>query len=136
MNASVGNFSGQLHLQMLQALVKAVNALNQTVAATAPPLSLPVTIGQGGSGQTTQAAAFDALSPTTTRGDLIARGATSNQRLALGATGQVVQSNGTDAVFGAVNLAAAAAVTGQLIATSFPALAGDVTSAGGTLTTA
>jgi hypothetical protein len=39
---------------------------------------------------------FDAISPTTTRGDLIARGASSNQRLALGAVNTVLSSNGTD----------------------------------------
>lgn len=36
----------------------------------------------------------------TTRGDLIVRGATGPQRLALGLNGQVLQSNGTDAVWG------------------------------------
>src|SRR5689334_14940947 len=36
---------------------------------------------------TTAAQAFDALAPTTTRGDLIVRGASSNQRLALGTSG-------------------------------------------------
>lgn len=41
-------------------------------------------------------------SPTTTRGDLIVRGASADQRLALGATGSVVTSDGTDAVWGAL----------------------------------
>lgn len=47
----------------------------------------------------------------------------------------VVNNAGTALAFGAVNLAAAAAVTGQLVATSFPALTGDVTTAGGALAT-
>lgn len=42
---------------------------------------------------------FDGLAPTTTRGDLIARGASSNGRLALGASGYHVQSNGSDPVW-------------------------------------
>lgn len=44
--------------------------------------------------------AFDALAPTTTRGDIITRGASGNQRLALGTNGQVLTSNGTDVVWG------------------------------------
>jgi hypothetical protein len=39
---------------------------------------------------------FDQLAPTTTRGDLIARGVATNQRLAIGTAGQVLGSNGTD----------------------------------------
>jgi len=41
-----------------------------------------VTIGQGGTGQTTATAAFDALSPNTTLGDVSYRGASNNVRLA------------------------------------------------------
>jgi hypothetical protein len=50
--------------------------------------SLPLTgttgtlpINRGGTGETTAAAAFDALSPATTQGDLIYRGASGNSRL-------------------------------------------------------
>jgi hypothetical protein len=42
-------------------------------------------------------AAFDNLAPTMTRGDLIARGATTNTRLAAGAAGFLLQSNGAGA---------------------------------------
>ncbi len=55
-----------------------------------------VPINKGGTGQTTKAASFDALSPTTTRGDLITRDASNNVRLALGAAGKSVRSDGTD----------------------------------------
>ncbi len=58
------------------------------------------TIVQGGTGKTTAGAAFDALAPTTTQGDLIVRGATSNQRLAAGPNGQCLTSNGITAVWG------------------------------------
>lgn len=42
------------------------------------------------------AAGFDSLAPTTTRGDLIVRGASSNGRLAIGSAYQVPRSDGTD----------------------------------------
>jgi len=43
-------------------------------------------IANGGTGQTTQTAAFDALAPTTTKGDLIVHNGTDNIRVAVGAT--------------------------------------------------
>jgi hypothetical protein len=46
--------------------------------------ALPV--ANGGTGQTTAVAAFDALAPTTTKGDLIAHNGTDNIRVAVGAT--------------------------------------------------
>ncbi len=46
--------------------------------------ALPIT--NGGTGQTTQTAAFDALSPTTTKGDLIVHNGTDNVRVPVGAT--------------------------------------------------
>src|SRR5262245_524476 len=54
-------------------------------------------IAEGGTGQTSAGAAFDALAPTTTRGDLIARGATSNVRLPAGTSGYHLQSAGAAA---------------------------------------
>lgn len=60
------------------------------------PSAIPVPIADGGTGQTTKAAAFDALAPTTTRGDLIARGASSNGRLAVGSQFSFLGSDGTD----------------------------------------
>jgi hypothetical protein len=45
-------------------------------------LSDPVAIGDGGTGQTTAVAAFDALAPGTTKGDLIVYDGTDNVRLA------------------------------------------------------
>jgi len=43
-------------------------------------------IANGGTGQTTAVAAFDALAPTTTKGDLIVHNGTDNIRVAVGAT--------------------------------------------------
>lgn len=53
-------------------------------------------IGSGGTGQTTATAAFDALSPLTTRGDILTRDASNNVRLAIGSIYQGPVSNGTD----------------------------------------
>jgi hypothetical protein len=50
-------------------------------------------IGSGGTGQTTAAAAFNALSPTTTQGDIIHYHGVSNTRLAAGAAGTVLTMN-------------------------------------------
>lgn len=50
----------------------------------------PVAIADGGTGQTTQTAAFDALAPTTTNGDLIYHNGTDNVRLAVGASGKIL----------------------------------------------
>lgn len=49
-------------------------------------------LNKGGTGQTTQTAAFDALAPTTTKGDIIVSNGSDNVRLAVGATnGHVLQ---------------------------------------------
>jgi hypothetical protein len=52
-----------------------------------------VAIANGGTGQTTQTAAFDALSPVTTAGDTIYRDGSNNIRLAIGTAGQVLTVN-------------------------------------------
>jgi hypothetical protein len=73
--------------------------LNPLWAAVAGGLTSPVAIADGGTGQTAQTAAFNALSPLTTRGDVLTRDATNNIRRALGAANEVLSSDGTDAVF-------------------------------------
>ena len=47
-------------------------------------------IANGGTGQTTATAAFDALAPTTTTGDIIYHNGTDNVRLGVGSDGQVL----------------------------------------------
>jgi hypothetical protein len=55
-------------------------------------------IANGGTGQTTASAAFNALSPITTTGDLIlGTGVNTASRLAIGANGYLLTSNGTTA---------------------------------------
>ena len=58
-----------------------------------------IAIANGGTGQTTNTLAFNALSPVTTRGDTIVRGVTNNDRLALGTVGKILRSDGTDLVY-------------------------------------
>jgi len=59
-------------------------------SCTGLPLSTGITgtlpIANGGTGQTAQTAAFDALAPTTTKGDLIVHNGTDNIRVAVGGT--------------------------------------------------
>jgi len=59
----------------------------------------PIPIADGGTNGVTANAAFNNLSPVTTRGDLIVRNATVNARLGLGTVGKVLTSDGTDAVW-------------------------------------
>jgi hypothetical protein len=58
---------------------------------TAANLTGTLAISKGGTGQTTKGAAFDALSPVTTDGDLIARAGGTNARLPVGSSGQVLK---------------------------------------------
>ena len=61
-----------------------------------------VAINRGGTGQTTASAAFNALSPITTTGDLIiGNGTNSATRLGIGTNGYVLTSNGTTASWSA-----------------------------------
>lgn len=56
-----------------------------------------VPLNQGGTGQTAQGAAYDALNPNTTRGDITFRNATTNARLAAGTSGQFLKTLGNSA---------------------------------------
>jgi hypothetical protein len=60
-------------------------------------------VGYGGTSATTAIAAFGALAPTTTQGDLIYYFGTSNTRLAIGSSGQVLTSSGGLPVWSANN---------------------------------
>lgn len=75
-----------------------IPTLNQNTTGTAANVTGTVAIANGGTGQTTKAAAFNALSPITSTGDLvIGNGTNSATRLAIGTSGQVLTSNGTTA---------------------------------------
>lgn len=68
-----------------------------TLATTSQLPTLPLSIANGGTGQTTQTAAFDALSPLTTQGDIIYYNGTHNVRLAAGTSGYVLTTQGASA---------------------------------------
>lgn len=62
--------------------------------------AIPVAIADGGTGQTAKDEAFDALAPTTTRGDFIVMGsAGDNVRLPVGAAGTVLAGGATDPAY-------------------------------------
>ena len=52
-------------------------------------------IANGGSGQTTQTAAFNALDPLTTKGDVLVHNGTDSIRLAVGPNGTIVEADST-----------------------------------------
>lgn len=71
--------------------------LNQNTTGTAANVTGTVAIANGGTGQTTQTAAFDALAPTTSKGDLIVDNGTNNVRLAVGTDTYVLTADATTA---------------------------------------
>jgi hypothetical protein len=94
-----------------------------TLAITYSGTALPIL--NGGTGQTTASAAFNALSPITTTGDLIiGNGANSATRLAIGANNYVLTSNGTTAVWAVASGSGATITNDTTTATNiYPLLA-------------
>ena len=73
-----------------------------TASSGAITLAGTLAVANGGTGQTTAGAAFNALSPITTAGDLIlGDGTNSATRLGIGANGYLLTSNGTTASWAA-----------------------------------
>ena len=98
-----------------------------TATSGAVTVAGTLAIANGGTGQTTASAAFNALSPITTTGDLIlGNGTNSATRLAIGANTYVLTSNGTTASWAAPASGGVTAVS----VTSANGFAG--TSSGGT----
>jgi len=95
--------NGSAGTPTFRAIVAAdVPTLNQNTTGTASNVTGTVAIANGGTGQTTATAAFNALSPITSTGDLIiGNGANSATRLAIGANSYVLTSNGTTATWAA-----------------------------------
>lgn len=90
-------------------LVDAVEA-NFSLSSLSGVLSIP----KGGTGQTAAAAGFDALAPTTTKGDLIVRDTGSNTRLGVGADGYVLVADSIQSL--GVKWAAASSTSAPLTA--------------------
>jgi len=90
-----------------------------------------VAINRGGTGQTTASAAFNALSPITTTGDLIiGNGTNSATRLGIGTNGYVLTSNGTTATWSASTGGVTSFSAGTTGLTPSTATTGAVTLAG------
>jgi len=89
--------------------ITSLNGLTPSVSTTgAVTLAGTLGINSGGTGQITALAAFNALSPITSTGDLIlGNGTNSATRLGIGTTGYVLTSNGTTASWQAISLAGA-----------------------------
>ena len=96
-------------------------------------------IGFGGTSATTAIAAFNALAPTTTSGDLIYRTSTGNVRLAIGSSGQVLTASGgvpawiTPTVYGTVNYVDVSGGNTGLTFNGGPVTASGTITASGTL---
>jgi hypothetical protein len=70
---------------------------NASTATLAGNVTGTVAIANGGTGQTSKTAAFDALSPLTTKGDMIVRNGSNNVRLPVGTNNYVLAADSTTA---------------------------------------
>lgn len=77
----------------LGVLLLAGLAITVTTAQITNPIQLPVSIARGGTGQTTATAAFNALDPLTTQGDVLYHNGTDSVRLAKGTGLQLFRMN-------------------------------------------
>lgn len=90
--------NGSAGAPTFRAMVAAdVPTLNQNTTGTAGNVTGVVAIANGGTGQSSQTAAFDALAPTTTKGDLIVSNGTDNIRLGVGTDAYVLTADSTAA---------------------------------------
>jgi hypothetical protein len=90
--------SANSHQWYVGGFTQAKSAWKMQLTSTGLQLANALGIAYGGTGQTTAAAGFNALSPITSTGDLIiGNGTNSATRLAIGSSGYVLTSNGTTA---------------------------------------
>ena len=90
--------NGTAGVPTFRAIVAAdIPTLNQNTTGTAGNVTGVVAIANGGTGQTTQISAFNALAPTTLKGDLIVNNGTANVRQAVGADTYVLTANSSAA---------------------------------------
>lgn len=102
--------------------------------SSANPVFGTTAIGGGGTGQTTASAAFNALSPLTTEGDLLYYHSSANARLSRGSNGQCLTSNGTDPVWGSCSTGSGTVTSVGLSLPSLFSVSGSPVTGSGTLT--
>lgn len=83
------------HQWYVGGFAQAKSAWKMQLTSTGLQLANALSISYGGTGQTTKLLGFDALSPTTTKGDLIANNGTNNIRFAAGTNGYVLTADST-----------------------------------------
>lgn len=98
----VGDIAGdghELHLRYRLSDTKweLLNPATATTSVTSGNVTGTVAIANGGTGQTSKTPAFDALSPLTTKGDLIVYNGTNNVRAGVGANGSVLVADSAQA---------------------------------------
>ena len=90
------------HQWYVGGFTQAKSAWKMQLTTAGLQLANALSIANGGTGQTTASAAFNALSPITTTGDIIiGNGTNSATRLPIGASAYVLTSNGTTATWAA-----------------------------------
>ena len=87
-------------------------------------LATPLSVGNGGTGQATQTTAFNALSPTTTKGDLIVNNGTNNIRLPVSTDAWVLTADSTVAAGVKWALAPTSTFTGGTLSSNLTLAAG------------
>lgn len=90
---TVSSVNVQAALEELDGDIQTKAASTHNHTGTYEPVITTLSIAKGGTGQATATAAFDALAPTTTAGDMIYHNGTDNVRLAKGTAGQVLTMN-------------------------------------------
>jgi len=111
-----------------------VPTLNQNTTGTASNVTGTVAIANGGTGQTTASAGFNALSPITSTGDLIiGNGTNSATRLSIGTNGYVLTSNGTTASWVAASSGSGTVTSVAATVPSFLSVTGSPITTSGTL---
>lgn len=87
-------------MQIITRGIGDVQVTNPKIANATIDLTSKVTgalpIANGGTGQTSQTAAFDALAPSTTKGDVIVHNGTDNIRVAVGTNGQYLVADSAE----------------------------------------
>jgi hypothetical protein len=121
-------------LTTLSALSLPGSQVSGNISGNAANVTGTVAIGNGGTGQTTASAAFNALSPITTTGDLIlGNGTNSATRLAIGTNGYVLTSNGTTASWAASSGGSGTVTSVAATVPSFLSVTGSPITSSGTL---